>query len=538
MLISDSNTTHTLLAGLLDHATYRLKVSNIDDDIAAIIAQANPHLILIESQHPHVAFALIEQLGAITRQSIPLVLICEADAAESIHTALDLGAADYIVMPLTATVVQHRLRSILHTHHLVGELAAHRKQLDGLNRISQIILQAQQNAQYETLYSDIVQVAARLIDVPIAYFIQVDDTAQQIAILGEYTGGSHLQPDRDRQLPLSNYPLLQQWLKAPHHNRTIHIAELTNPPSANDAFYRQIDAKTVLWVPIWLGDEFAGYLSFWENRSRRDFDEVEAELLQAIALQLGWGLQSIRLYDALRQSEAQLRQDADLLAANNRELDAFAYTVAHDLKNPLNSVLNYAQYATDFESEQLSADGHDALQKIRFHAESMGVMIDQLLLLTAQQDISLRPVEVEAALLTVEGRLEYLLRTRGVALKIADQIPRVLGHQIYLEEILSNLVSNAIKYCGADNPAPRITIQHVELGNEVRIEVVDNGIGIAPQRQTELFKMFARGNHAAEGMGLGLAIVQRLVERMGGTVGLTSQVNIGSKFWFQLMKAE
>src|SRR5688572_10682067 len=114
-------------------------------------------------------------------------------------------------------------------------------------------------------------------------------------------------------------------------------------------------------------------------------------------------------------------------------------------------------------------------------------------------------------------------------------MPAAMCHSTWLEEIFANLIGNAITYIGRDNPDPRIHIQGHRVNGMVRYEVIDNGVGIRPEVQDQLFEMFTR-LHPGEGhgLGMGLSIVQRLVTRLEGQVGVESAEGQGSTFWFTL----
>lgn len=113
--------------------------------------------------------------------------------------------------------------------------------------------------------------------------------------------------------------------------------------------------------------------------------------------------------------------------------------------------------------------------------------------------------------------------------------PTVLGNAAWLEEVFANLVDNAIKYIGEQNPEPRIVIRGQQEGTHARYEVSDNGRGIQPEDLPKLFEMFTRfHNREAKGSGLGLSIVRRIIGRLGGEIGVESEPGAGSAFWFTL----
>jgi signal transduction histidine kinase len=110
-----------------------------------------------------------------------------------------------------------------------------------------------------------------------------------------------------------------------------------------------------------------------------------------------------------------------------------------------------------------------------------------------------------------------------------------MGYGPWIEEVFANLISNAVKYIGKDNEAPCITIRGMRDGDMVRYEVEDNGLGIKPEDQARLFDMFSRFHKGEEaGFGLGMSIIQRIVTKLKGTMGVQSEPGVGSTFWFAL----
>src|SRR5574341_147433 len=145
----------------------------------------------------------------------------------------------------------------------------------------------------------------------------------------------------------------------------------------------------------------------------------------------------------------------------------------------------------------------------------------------------MRPVVQEAL-----SRLEPAIEQRGVEVRLEGEFPAVLGNPHWLEEVVANLMDNAVKYIGEDNPVPRIIVRGMAMDGTVRYEVCDNGIGIQAEDQAQLFEMFTRfHDREAKGSGLGLSIVRRIITKLGGEVGVEAEPGQGSTFWFTLPEA-
>lgn len=242
----------------------------------------------------------------------------------------------------------------------------------------------------------------------------------------------------------------------------------------------------------------------------------------------------------IKRAEAQIRDYAQELEERNAELDTFTRTVAHDLKAPLASIVLYADFLLEYEHDKLNNVTSDKLSKILDVASKMGTMIDDLLTLarlrSAQREVA--PVDMDlVAKSTVDG-LRATIDTRNIDVDIQYPLHSVLGHAPWLEQVLANLIGNSIKYIGEANEEPSVILKAIQTDNVTRYEVIDNGPGISDEDQRKVFNMFTRFDHKTDGHGLGLSIVARIIERLGGKLGLHSELGVGSTFWFELPTAE
>jgi len=230
------------------------------------------------------------------------------------------------------------------------------------------------------------------------------------------------------------------------------------------------------------------------------------------------------------------------LQAQNKELEAFAHTVAHDLKNPLALVDMAAKILRDTHRISSPDENEAIIQTIIEGSARMQTIIQGLLLLatTRQGEVQLQPMDMTGLVTEVRNRLAPNIQETGATITSSDKWPVVLGHRPWVEEVWVNYISNALKYGGRDDLNPP-TPPHIELGftpetnGFVRFWVRDNGAGISEADQAHLFIPFSRlAQSRSKGHGLGLSIVQRIVERLGGQVGVESAVGVGSLFYFTL----
>lgn len=250
--------------------------------------------------------------------------------------------------------------------------------------------------------------------------------------------------------------------------------------------------------------------------------------------------ESVRVFvagqDITRQRlEAEaLERHTEELHMRNEELDAFAHTVAHDLRNPLNLIVGFADLLAEMNEAEFE-EIHPHLMTIANTGRLMINIVDELMLLSGvrKANPAMVPVDLRSAADSAVQRLAHLAEEVGADIVVQDTLPSALGHPPWVEEALVNYVSNAIKYGGAP-PKVWISAQVLDDGR-VRCDVRDNGRGIANCDMQSLFMPFRRLETVrAQGHGLGLSIVRRIIERMHGEVSVDSTEGRGSTFSFTL----
>ncbi len=240
----------------------------------------------------------------------------------------------------------------------------------------------------------------------------------------------------------------------------------------------------------------------------------------------------------LQIERQRLEEYTDELQARNEELDAFAHTVAHDLKNPLSAILGYVELLQKFYSDALDDRGKKNLDRIHQSGMKMNLIIHELLLLSGirRQQVEIRPLDMSTILDETRRRLSYLIEENNAEITYPEQWHEAAGYAPWVEEVWANYISNAIKYGGRP---PKLELGSMPQSDDfVCFWVRDNGAGIAQQDKSRLFTPFERLNPAkVEGHGLGLSVVQRIVKKLGGSVGVESEIGRGSIFYFTLPRS-
>ncbi|MEO5961288.1 MAG: ATP-binding protein [Opitutaceae bacterium] len=221
------------------------------------------------------------------------------------------------------------------------------------------------------------------------------------------------------------------------------------------------------------------------------------------------------------------------------ELEAFSYSVSHDMRAPLRSMHSYAELLLEEHSASLAPAARHYLTRIRANAERLELLVRDVLAYSkvAKEEIELKPLDLDAFLPALVQQMPES-HASGVTISIQPALPRVLAHEAYLSQIFTNLVANAVKFV-APGASPLVEIAAIRREGDVKITVRDNGIGIDAEDFDRIFQIFGRvhADRAFEGTGIGLAIAKKAVQRMGGDIGVESVIGAGSTFWFTLPKA-
>jgi len=235
------------------------------------------------------------------------------------------------------------------------------------------------------------------------------------------------------------------------------------------------------------------------------------------------------------EAAAEMARHSELLERTNAELQHFAYAVSHDLREPLRTITAYTQLVRRHGAAQLDSKSIECLQFIVAAADRMGLLIDGLLgycKAGETTDIPLTACRMEEVVASALGNLNGSIE-QSHAVVTHHPLPAIMGDRTHLEQLLQNLIGNALKYRRED--VPRVHIAARFLGKEWLFSVADNGQGIPPQHQTQIFELFRRlHGQQYPGSGIGLATCKRLVERYGGRIWVESEAGKGSTFYFTL----
>ncbi len=309
------------------------------------------------------------------------------------------------------------------------------------------------------------------------------------------------------------------------------IAEELQPTLREHELLHTSGMQTLLLLPMVYHEQVLGLIGLVETRKKRVFSDWEVSLAQMLASQAASSIVNAQLYEEIDEANRALQ-------FSNQELDAFAHTVAHDLKSPLGLVIGFADMLLTGVDNMPQEERAEYLEIISGSSKKMAEIINALLLLSTvrKADVQKTMVNMTACCREARHQIELQYKDREFEIIVPETLPLCWGYADWIMEVWTNYLSNGIKYGG--HPARIEVGATLQEDGMVRYWVRDNGQGLTPEQQAKLFSPFTRLNQVSvAGHGLGLSIVRRIVEKLDGQVGIESELGQGSTFYFTLPRS-
>jgi light-regulated signal transduction histidine kinase (bacteriophytochrome) len=350
------------------------------------------------------------------------------------------------------------------------------------------------------------------------------------------------------------------------HKMVVADVTTANLTDCHVQMLQQFQVKAVLAIPILFLVPPATEPSVWglliahHCQAVHEWQADELSLLDELSIQMAIGIQQADLVANLkatvasqRSVEDQLRDQVEasertnvslartsnLLQKRNQELDDFSHVASHDLQAPLRGISNLADWLIKDLGGQLPQESQHQLELIQSRVAQMTTLIHGLLQYALVGRDQIDPATVNVGELLVEV-VDLLAPPTDFTVEFAPNLPTINTQALLLKQVLSNLIGNAIKYRRSTNNIPgdhtsgKVKITVADQGDLLLFTIVDNGLGIAPENHQKIFGIFQTlvSRDDTKGMGIGLAVIKKIVESQGGTVGVESELGVGSTFSF------
>lgn len=412
------------------------------------------------------------------------------------------------------------------------ELSARNQELFALFRISEI---TQDASDPDEAVAEILGEVARATGFPMALLERLDpDRDCMVPTVGE---GLDLDPDDPVEIPL-------------HETLSGLVVEEGRPVAEGDArshprfkadFFRRLKIRSYLGLPLIGAGGVQGVLTLVDTEERK-IPERLVRWSESLANSLASFLERIEAEEALRMGEQEALNLAAELQRANEELEAFAYSVSHDLRAPLRTMQGFAHALLQEYGGSLPPQARDFARRIIESGKQSEGLIRDLLAYSRMsfEEMQLQEVDLKEVLDDALEQVGGYLEEAGATLDVAQDLPRVLAHHTTLVQVMANLLSNAVKFVPEERePHVKIGWQELKDGDRIVAWVQDNGIGVAEDQRDRIFKVFERleGDVKRSGTGIGLAIVRRGMERIGGSVEVEPGPEGGSRFKLELPRS-
>jgi PAS domain S-box-containing protein len=380
-------------------------------------------------------------------------------------------------------------------------------------------------------YAAILEEVAEVMDVPVVLLEELDRSADRLVLVAARGVGAGRGMS---EIPLHQTPA---GMAVQTGRPLVDRDPRTRRDLAHEAV-RSLEPRLWASFPLLAGGAVAGTLTLVDTEPR-NVDERWTEMGQNLATALASYMERLDAEEALRESESRYRTLAAQLGQANQELESFAYSVSHDLRAPLRTMQGFAHALLQHYGDGMPPEARDYARRIIASGRQSERLISDLLAYSrlSFEKIEVKPVELDVVVAQALEQVQADVADAGASVAVARGLPTVLGNQTALVQVVANLVSNAVKFVPPER-RPEVRVRAEDLGDHVRLWVEDNGPGIPAGQEERIFRVFERLSHGDDkpGTGIGLAIVRRGMERIGGRCGVEGRAEGGSAFWIEAQK--
>jgi signal transduction histidine kinase/CheY-like chemotaxis protein len=541
------------------HHVYDLRSAQSAAQALDLCQTKMPDLILLDFLLPDLdGIQLIDALRQQTHPStlLPPIVVLTGQGNEEVAVALmKKGVRDYLIKnKLTAGELQSTIRQTLANVELQQSLAL---QVQTQRILSDISLRIQRSLDLSDILDTAVTEVKQFLacDRVVIYRVEPHSSVKVIAEAVAPPWGSALGAQVPEAILQDN--IIEHYRQ--NQPRVILDVETAGLSGSLLHLYQQLEVRSLVGLPILLPPatpndlpELWGVLVAHQCQQSRVWTDAAVAFLGQLSVQLAIAIQQAELVARLNQelvyraeiernlsrqtqeqawSIGELDRATALLRDRNQELDSFVLLASHDLRAPLRSIENLTTWLVEDLEDVVDATFQPQFKLLKARVEQMDSLLKNLLQYarTGRVDAKVESVCVAQMLVDVIDGLDV---PPEFTIYLASDLPQLSTNRTALEQVFSNLIRNAIEHHDRSNG--RVEVAASRAGDCYRFQVTDDGAGIDPRLHTEIFKLFRTDSNVNnfDGTGIGLAIVKKIVELQGGTVGIESDIGTGTTFWF------
>jgi signal transduction histidine kinase len=524
LLVEDNEDDAFFIRETLSETTLEIKCAERLSTALEQLAKESFDAILLDLSLPD-AHGL-DTIGRVHSQApgVPIVILTGLNDEEAAVKAVERGAQDYLIKGHTdGALLTRSLRYAMQRHRVEESLRERNRELLILKKISETILgsldlrsvierileEAMQSGSFDLGNIRLLDRSGEMLEVVTSRGYRDPENALRHRALSRTTASAK-SSFGDR---LFKEPCIQEQVQQDSGNRTLKMEGV----------------ESFIMVPVRAGGEVLGIFQL-ASRTPRKFKPEEVNLLETIGNQMGVAVQKAQLYEETRDQAIELKKA-------NKGKDEFLSVMSHELRTPLNVIAGYAEMTKRGIFGEINAEQQNALGTILGHSKDLLGMIDGILQATKIEAEAVKVAKEEVALgellneikSTYAGSLDKDLNLRW---DYPSELPSVATDGEKLKHILQNLINNAIKF--TNQGSITIYVGYLTDSGKVAFKVADTGIGISEEELPFIFEKFHQVDSSATrtygGVGLGLFIVKKFTERLGGELSVSSELGKGSTF--------
>ncbi len=528
LIVDDEAALMRALCEALEYEGYLTQGFSSGREAIAALREQSFDLLLTDLTMPETdGIALLRTCREIDRELACIVMTGQGTIATAVD-ALKAGALDYVLKPFKMNSLLPVLARALATRSLQLENIQLRESVS-IHELSRAITQGLEHGE---VVERTLAAAGQHSHVSAVYLLVPTDDGRTLRLAAKTGPGAQTLESAMLLLEGSG----ERWLDQACKQLEGHEGD--SDPGV--LFTHPFDARIGVALPIVAGGKFFGVLGFSSARSQQRISPGQLKALEIVARTAATAFETAALVTQLRRMneelELRVRERTRDLEIANRDLEAFSYSVSHDLREPLRAVEGFCEvFRTEFGSS-VPEPGRRILERIWAGASRMTQLVNDLLHFSrfSREPLHCLRVPLREIVLQTVTRLQEPLGERQPSVQVGN-LPDCFGDRALLEQVLINLLSNAFKF-SSGRDSPRIEVGALRQGEDIVYYVRDNGVGFDMRYADKLFGVFQRlhPQEAFAGTGIGLSIVHRIITRHGGRVWADSRPDEGTTLYFSL----